>query len=315
MPIAHPYITATVYLNSNPLTKYKDHEIIKSKYNKVYCSYDKKKYDHIFYLSYDNKNYWWSKIINNIKKGCMKIHISGYYLGYSSKDDKNTSLLHAIQLTEFDFESKFDKFADDNDDNDSFFENSSKNKSKSLLSKNRKHHISSSSSSSETESNNESISSIEKNKKSKKSKKSKSKSSTTFTKTLPYQSSQPSTSSSSLYNYDFNSNIQQNDYSDDSTIKKVDQKNKRSVKFKLNTKQDEEKNNDSIESVSNNKEKGKNSDKIKVTSNIKSALRRSPRKKGIMDIAVDKIIEVSDNNSNNDKMQVDEVTDIEDDSN
>ena len=48
MPIAHPYITSTVYLNLNPIIKYNDRDIIKSACNKIYCSYNKKKYDLFF---------------------------------------------------------------------------------------------------------------------------------------------------------------------------------------------------------------------------------------------------------------------------
>jgi hypothetical protein len=48
MPIAHPYVTSTVYLNSNPLAKYNNHDIIKSKSDKVYCSYNRKNMIMIF---------------------------------------------------------------------------------------------------------------------------------------------------------------------------------------------------------------------------------------------------------------------------
>ncbi len=120
MPIVYPYITSTVYLNLNPIIKYNDRDVIKSACNRIYCSYNKKKYDHIFYLSYDNKNNQWSKTIASIKKEGTKVHILGYYLEYSSKEDKNSSLFHAIQLTELDFESKFDKFTN-NDNDDDFF--------------------------------------------------------------------------------------------------------------------------------------------------------------------------------------------------
>ncbi len=142
MPIAHPYITATVYLDSNPLAKYKDHDIIKSKCDKIFCSYNRKKYDHLFYLYYDEEGTRWSKTIASIKKGNIKVHISGFYMGYSPKEDNNSLLFHAIQLTELDFESKIIKYKDDDDDE--FFFGSSTKTSKSL-NQNKKHQILSSS--------------------------------------------------------------------------------------------------------------------------------------------------------------------------
>jgi len=48
MPIAHPYVTLTVNLNPNPLTKYNNHDIIRSTCKKTFCSYNKQKYDHTF---------------------------------------------------------------------------------------------------------------------------------------------------------------------------------------------------------------------------------------------------------------------------
>ena len=119
MPIAHPYITATVYLDSNPLAKYKDHDIIKSKCDKIFCSYNRKKYDHLFYLYYDEEEIRWSKTIASIKKGNIKVHILGFYIEYLLKEDNNLLLFYAIQLIEFDFELKIDKYKDD--DNDKFF--------------------------------------------------------------------------------------------------------------------------------------------------------------------------------------------------
>ena len=116
MPIAHPYVTTTVYLNSNPLAKHNNHEIIKSKSEKVYCSYNRKKYDHDFYLYYDEEGMRWSKTINSIKKGNMKVHISGFYIGSNEKN--NSSLFHAIQLTELNFESKFNNSMNDDDDDE-----------------------------------------------------------------------------------------------------------------------------------------------------------------------------------------------------
>jgi len=54
IPISQPYITASVYLNKNPLAKYNDFDIIKSQCNNVFCFLNKTKYDHDFYLQYNN---------------------------------------------------------------------------------------------------------------------------------------------------------------------------------------------------------------------------------------------------------------------
>jgi hypothetical protein len=50
--ISYPYITASVFLPKNPLASHNDYDIIKSTCNSVFCSYDKLKYDHNFYLQY-----------------------------------------------------------------------------------------------------------------------------------------------------------------------------------------------------------------------------------------------------------------------
>src|SRR5204862_5849396 len=104
MPISHQYVTLTVNLNPNPLTKYNNHDIIRSTCKKTFCSYNKQKYDQTFYLYYSEGSRW-SKTIESIKKGDMNVHISGFYLGYALPKN-NSNLFQAIQLTELDFESK-----------------------------------------------------------------------------------------------------------------------------------------------------------------------------------------------------------------
>ena len=47
------------------------------------------------------------------------MYISSFYKGYSEKDGNN-KVYHGIQLTELDFEPKYNKSTDD-DDNDNFF--------------------------------------------------------------------------------------------------------------------------------------------------------------------------------------------------
>ena len=56
MPISHPYITAPVYLTNNPLQKNYGRKVIKSKCNNIFCAHDKMKYDHDFYLHYDENS-------------------------------------------------------------------------------------------------------------------------------------------------------------------------------------------------------------------------------------------------------------------
>lgn len=114
IPIAHPYITASVYLVNNPLQKNYGKKVIKSKCNSVFCSSDKMKYDHDFYLYYDENSNRWVNILPNIT-GNMKVYISGLYMGYYG--DGNT-FYHAIQLTEFDFEPKSNKTTYSNYDDD-----------------------------------------------------------------------------------------------------------------------------------------------------------------------------------------------------
>ena len=74
---------------------------------------------HDFYLQYNNDTGRWTKTLPSIKQGNVRVYISGFYKGYSEKDDNN-KVYHGIQLTELDFEPKYNKNTDD-DDNDDFF--------------------------------------------------------------------------------------------------------------------------------------------------------------------------------------------------
>jgi hypothetical protein len=179
MPIAHPYVTLTVHLSPNPLTTYMEHKVIKATCNRIFCSYDNKKYDHTFYLHYDEGTRW-SKTISAIKKGDMKVHVSGFYLGYPQKNN-DSPFFEAIQLTELDYETKPNKYTrDDDDDEEEFFFRSSSNK-------NKKHPISTSFKSEPAiSSSDESISSTEKREKQKSKKIKKSDDSTTMINSLSY---------------------------------------------------------------------------------------------------------------------------------
>ena len=107
----------------------------------------------------------------------MRVYISGFYRGHSSKDDSN-KIYHIIQLTELDFEPKFNKTLDDDDDDDDLFfrtptaKNSSEKSSTSLK---KKHNLSFSESSEslETSLSETSISSMLQEKKIKKKSKKK----------------------------------------------------------------------------------------------------------------------------------------------
>jgi hypothetical protein len=120
-------------------------KIIKSQCNNVFCSYDKVKYNHDFYLYYDEDSKRWTNTLPSIH-GNMKIYISGLYMGHSS-DENN--LYHAIQLSELDFELKSNNTTysnnDEDDDDELYFGISSKSKESSLKSK-RKYDFSSESS-------------------------------------------------------------------------------------------------------------------------------------------------------------------------
>ncbi len=176
IPISYPYITASVFLAKNPLTTHNSYDIIKSTCNNVFCSYNKTKYDHNFYLNYNKDHERWTKTLQSIKQGNMRIYISGFYKGHSPKDERNP--YHLIQITELDFESRFNNnfnTFDDDDDDDLFFKSPSFNKSSEKTSTLSKKHNLSTSESSETSvtSSEKSDSSIPKNKKRKKTAKKK----------------------------------------------------------------------------------------------------------------------------------------------
>ena len=126
------------------MAKYNDFDIIKSQYNNVFCSLNKTKYDHDFYLQYNNDIGRWTKILPSIKQGNVRVYISSFYKGYSEKDGNN-KVYHGIQLTELDFEPKYNKSTDD-DDNDNFFFPSTSKKSSP-----QKHNLSNSSESSSSD--------------------------------------------------------------------------------------------------------------------------------------------------------------------
>jgi len=317
MPIAHPYVTSTVYLNSNPLAKYNNHEIIKSKSDKVYCSYNRKKYDHDFYLYYDEEGSRWTRTINSIKKGNMRVHISGFYVG--SNEDDNSTLFHGIQLTELDFESKPSNFMNDDDDDEFFFGNSSSKRKKSKFSsdKGKKHQISLLSEDESSEPSDESrffkTSTRDKKKHKKDIEKSKSKvesnESTTLTKSLSYDDLSFNKTNQQLNKDDDLYDSLQEDNSQE--IEKHDSNKTKSTK--LAVKNEEQNNDDDSFRLSNNnkksnknmhasKKKGKNQIANKSTNS--RVLRSNQKRKGIMDIAVEKIIEVSDEDSmQNDKTE------------
>src|SRR5215213_7594535 len=100
---------------------------------------------HDFYLQYNNDTGRWTKTLPSIKQGNVRVYISGFYKGYSEKDDNN-KVYHGIQLTELDFEPKYNKNTDDDDNDDFFFPSTSKKSSQ------KKHNLSdpSESSSSDT---------------------------------------------------------------------------------------------------------------------------------------------------------------------
>ena len=314
MPIAHPYVTSTVYLNSNPLAKYNNHDIIKSKSDKVYCSYNRKKYDHDFYLYYDEEGTRWTKTINSIKKGNMKVHISGFYVG--SNEDDNSILFHGIQLTELDFESKANNFMNDDDDDEYFFGNSLSKRKISKLSSNKgkKNQVSLLLEDESSEPSDESrffkTSTRNKKKYKKNIEKSKSKDesneSTTLTKSLSYNDLTFNKTNQQLNKDDDLYDSLQED--DSQEIEKHSSNKKKSTKFAM--KNEEQNNEDDLFNLSNNKKKGsknmqvnKRKDKNQIANkSINSCvLRSNQKKKGIMDIAVEKIIEVS----NEDSMQND----------
>ncbi|RIA89720.1 hypothetical protein C1645_771672 [Glomus cerebriforme] len=140
LPICHPYISASVYLDKNPLQKHNDIPIIKGQCNNIFCSYDKSKYDHEFYLIYDNESERWTKTVPKIK-GNTRVYISGYYRGYFAKEDQK--FFHVIRITELDFESKYNKPSnEDSDDDELVFGTPTKKKtSLSSVSSKNKHKL------------------------------------------------------------------------------------------------------------------------------------------------------------------------------
>jgi len=291
MPIAHPYVTSTVYLNSNPLAKYNNHDIIKSKSDKVYCSYNRKKYDHDFYLYYDEEGTRWTKTINSIKKGNMKVHISGFYVG--SNEDDNSILFHGIQLTELDFESKANNFMNDDDDDEYFFGNSLSKRKISKLSSNKgkKNQVSLLLEDESSEPSDESrffkTSTRNKKKYKKNIEKSKSKDesneSTTLTKSLSYNDLTFNKTNQQLNKDDDLYDSLQED--DSQEIEKHSSNKKKSTKFAM--KNEEQNNEDDLFNLSNNKKKGsknmqvnkrKNKNQI-VNKSINSHVLRSNQKK------------------------------------
>ncbi|PKY61737.1 hypothetical protein RhiirA4_523476 [Rhizophagus irregularis] len=251
IPISHPYITASVYLNSNPLQAHNNRNIIKSQCNNIFCSYDKSKYNHDFYFYYDENSNRWTKTLQTIKNGHTKVHISGLYMGYYSKDgENNDNIYHAIQLTELDFDfnsskSIFSKTSnyDDDDDDDELHYGTPKTK----RSFSKKHDLSPELS--EHSSSNSSSTTQSKKKKKK----------VTKNNQLPIL------------------NDNQVLYPD-----------KKTVQFNLPNKNSQVNNNDVAEPSDNKKRRA-------IRGKGSQPIRKSPRKKGgILNIAVNKIIEIND---------------------
>ena len=94
MPVSHPYITASIYLNPRPLQTHNGNKIIKSQCNNIFCAYDKLKYNHEFYLYYNEDSKRWAKTLFSINNGNMRVQISGLYMGYHLKGDNG--IYHAI---------------------------------------------------------------------------------------------------------------------------------------------------------------------------------------------------------------------------
>ncbi|PKC08213.1 hypothetical protein RhiirA5_417206 [Rhizophagus irregularis] len=93
-------------------------------YRECFCSFNKSKYNHDFYLYYDEDSSRWSKTIPSIKNGNTKVYIAGLYMGHYPKVEKNNQFYHAIQLTELDFELKSNKVnynIDDYEDDDELY--------------------------------------------------------------------------------------------------------------------------------------------------------------------------------------------------
>ncbi len=332
MPISHPYVTASVNLTPNPLQRQGGQNIIKSQCNNVFCSYDKLKYNHEFYLCYSDDTKRWTKTLPNIKNGNMRVHISGLYMGCFPKDEDNQdNVFHAIQITELDFETKVSRVTIDEDDDDELFFGSFTPK-KSSSKNNKKHDLTRSESSADSSDKSSSSNATQNKKKKKASKKQKTtsatdkvdESTTKIKHEVPYEKL-PATKAiaslndnqSSQYNPYFNNpkNIpplndsQYNPYyhyppypyypppssQNTSTSEKANDKtdsDKKSVQFDLNNEQD-------IEPV---EKKGKRGAKSKRGRKSKATpTRTSPRKKGgILNMAVNKVANDDDNDDDDD---------------
>lgn len=128
--MSHPYITASVNLGPDPLQDHGGHKVVKSHCNNIFCANDKLKYNHEFFLFYDENSSRWSKTLQAIKNGNTKVYISGLYMGYYSKNN-NDDIYHAIQLMEFDFDFNSPRSSifsnanynnnDDDDDDEKYF--------------------------------------------------------------------------------------------------------------------------------------------------------------------------------------------------
>lgn len=116
----------------------------------MFCSYNKLKYDHEFYLQYDKDSGRWNKALPSIQQGNKRICVSGFYKGYSSMDNEG-KVYHRVQLTELDFEPKYSNksFDDVNDDDDELFFGTSSISKKSMST--QKHNLSDSESTDESE--------------------------------------------------------------------------------------------------------------------------------------------------------------------
>ncbi|GBC07355.1 hypothetical protein RclHR1_07400002 [Rhizophagus clarus] len=193
----------------------------------------------------------------------MRIYISEFYKGYSSKEELN--IYHLINLTELDFKSKFNNTSntfDDNDDDDLFFRTSILNNSKKSLKKPlisfKKHKLSS------TEPSNLSASLSEK--------------SDSAPENLKELDNAPPVESN------FTSEL-------------ANESNKKNVQFTLSDEQDS---NDNTAEILDNKKstwgkKATRSKRSSKNSESKPFFRKSPHKRGgILDIAVNKIIEIND---------------------
>ncbi|GET04757.1 hypothetical protein RCL_jg8151.t1 [Rhizophagus clarus] len=218
----------------------------------------------------------------------MRIYISEFYKGYSSKEELN--IYHLINLTELDFKSKFNNTSntfDDNDDDDLFFRTSILNNSKKSLKKPlisfKKHKLSS------TEPSNLSASLSEK---SDSELLGITKKDTNKNSSLSDSLKQPSQSPENLKELDNAPPVESN-----FTSELANESNKKNVQFTLSDEQDS---NDNTAEILDNKKstwgkKATRSKRSSKNSESKPFFRKSPHKRGgILDIAVNKIIEIND---------------------